>query len=298
MNYWNREKRKNKQTVDDPSPSRRLGKSNGAKLYIHVKHKIIIERYELDKWIRLTLLAVQWGWVILEMTFAAKQDSASKATKGPPIYIYIITGVQASGVILDRLFRQCCFVWSEIVGPHSSRSFNDNECGPTISHHTIKHCRNKRMKPEILWLLIVKALQLKELSDLRNTFHPEVKYSYIYIWYSSHVLMWADSFGWKLCRDSAPLAVYLPIRRIGRRVTGCQFFLYGSSSVFYCLYTNITTKIELYDFYRHTVCQCNTGYRPSLIMVMISRGTFITRGGHIVSRSDIYRPSSPVSPTN
>ena len=77
----------------------------------------------------------------------------------------------------------------------------------------------------------------------------------------------------------------------GRRVTGCQFFLYGSSSVVDCLYTNITTKIELYDFYRHTVCQCNTGYKPSLIMVMISRGTFITRGGHIVSRSDVYRPS-------
>ena len=31
------------------------------------------------------------------------------------IYILIITGVQASGVIIDRLLRQCCFVWSEIV---------------------------------------------------------------------------------------------------------------------------------------------------------------------------------------
>ena len=31
------------------------------------------------------------------------------------IYILIITGVKASGVIIDRLFRQCCFVWSEIV---------------------------------------------------------------------------------------------------------------------------------------------------------------------------------------
>ena len=44
------------------------------------------------------------------------------------IYIYIlliITGVQASGVIIDRLLRQCCFVWSEIVGPHSSGNFND-----------------------------------------------------------------------------------------------------------------------------------------------------------------------------
>ena len=33
-------------------------------------------------------------------------------------YILIITGVQASGVIFYRLLRQCCFVWSEIVGPH------------------------------------------------------------------------------------------------------------------------------------------------------------------------------------
>ena len=31
------------------------------------------------------------------------------------IYILIIRGVQASGVIIDRLLRQCCFVWSEIV---------------------------------------------------------------------------------------------------------------------------------------------------------------------------------------
>ena len=45
------------------------------------------------------------------------------------LYIYnislIITGVQASGVIIDCLLRQCCFVWSEIVGPHSSGNFND-----------------------------------------------------------------------------------------------------------------------------------------------------------------------------
>ena len=39
--------------------------------------------------------------------------------------ILIITGVQASGVIIDRLLRQCCFLWSEIVGPHSSGNFND-----------------------------------------------------------------------------------------------------------------------------------------------------------------------------
>ena len=41
------------------------------------------------------------------------------------MYILIIKGVQASGVIIDRLLRQCCFVWSEIVGPHSSGNFND-----------------------------------------------------------------------------------------------------------------------------------------------------------------------------
>ena len=41
------------------------------------------------------------------------------------MYVLIITGVQASGVIIDRLLRQCCFVWSEIVGPHSSGNFND-----------------------------------------------------------------------------------------------------------------------------------------------------------------------------
>ena len=37
------------------------------------------------------------------------------------LYILIITGGHASGVTIDRLLRQCCFIWSEIiVGPHSS----------------------------------------------------------------------------------------------------------------------------------------------------------------------------------
>ena len=40
-------------------------------------------------------------------------------------WLLIITGVQASGVMIDRLLRQCCFVWSKIVGPHSSGNFND-----------------------------------------------------------------------------------------------------------------------------------------------------------------------------
>ena len=34
------------------------------------------------------------------------------------MHVLRITGVQASGVIIDRLLRQCCFVWSEIVGSH------------------------------------------------------------------------------------------------------------------------------------------------------------------------------------
>ena len=41
-------------------------------------------------------------------------------------FVVIITGVQASGGIIDRLLRQCCFVWSAIVGLHSSGNFNDN----------------------------------------------------------------------------------------------------------------------------------------------------------------------------
>ena len=40
-------------------------------------------------------------------------------------WLLIITGVQASGVIIDRLLWQCCFVWSKIVGPHLSGNFND-----------------------------------------------------------------------------------------------------------------------------------------------------------------------------
>ena len=44
------------------------------------------------------------------------------------------------------------------------------------------------LKPELLWLLIVNALQLNELSALRNTFYPEYKYLYIYIYiYDFHI---------------------------------------------------------------------------------------------------------------
>ena len=34
-----------------------------------------------------------------------------------------VTGVQASGVIIDHLLRQCCFVWFEIVGPNNNLSY-------------------------------------------------------------------------------------------------------------------------------------------------------------------------------
>ena len=45
------------------------------------------------------------------------------------------TGVQASGGIIDRLLRQCCFVWSEIVGPHS-RNFNVRTLGQSRDNQT------------------------------------------------------------------------------------------------------------------------------------------------------------------
>ena len=41
------------------------------------------------------------------------------------MYVLTITAVKASGVIIDRLLRQCSFVWYEIVGPHSSGNFNN-----------------------------------------------------------------------------------------------------------------------------------------------------------------------------
>ena len=41
------------------------------------------------------------------------------------MYILIITGVQASKVIIDCLLRQCCFILSVIEGQHSSGNFND-----------------------------------------------------------------------------------------------------------------------------------------------------------------------------
>ena len=66
-------------------------------------------------------------------------------------WLLMITGVQASGVIIDRLLRQC------LTHPYNNHpnfrpacNFNgqslklSDECGLTISDHTEQHCRNKR----------------------------------------------------------------------------------------------------------------------------------------------------------
>ena len=65
-----------------------------------------------------------------------------------------------------------------------------DECGPTISDHTKQHCHNKRsmITPEAWtprWLLIVNALQLNELSVLRNTFYPEYKYEFHTVYWTA-----------------------------------------------------------------------------------------------------------------
>ena len=69
------------------------------------------------------------------------------------IYILIITGVQASWVIIDRLLRQCCFVWSEIVGPHSSGNFNDWPLKLKAGSKIWVVVIGILLKPELLWLL-------------------------------------------------------------------------------------------------------------------------------------------------
>ena len=38
-------------------------------------------------------------------------------------WLFIVTGVQASGVIIDHLLQQCCFVCFEIVGPNNKLSY-------------------------------------------------------------------------------------------------------------------------------------------------------------------------------
>ena len=74
-----------------------------------------------------------------------------------------INNHRSSGFI--RLLRQCCFVWSEIVGPHSLSLKLRDECGPTISDHTKQHCRNKwsmitpeAWTPVIIYIYILEVL--------------------------------------------------------------------------------------------------------------------------------------------
>ena len=59
------------------------------------------------------------------------------------------------------------------------------------------------LKPELLWLLIVNALQLNELSALRNMFYPEYKYIYIYIYiFSGCMAQWSKMYVTSLLVDS------------------------------------------------------------------------------------------------
>ena len=111
------------------------------------------------------------------------------------MYVLIITGVQASGVIMDRLLRQCCFVRmvrncrTTLIRQLQRSLKNRWSClmnvvlqFRTIGNSTVAiNDRLLLLKPEPLWLLIVNALQLSELSALRNTFYPEYKYVCMYV---------------------------------------------------------------------------------------------------------------------
>ena len=61
-------------------------------------------------------------------------------------WLLIITGVQASGVIIDHLSRQCCFVWSEIVGPNNKLSYVHQQSNhpPALLKNILLHL-NKRL---------------------------------------------------------------------------------------------------------------------------------------------------------
>ena len=78
-----------------------------------------------------------------------------------------INNHRSSGFIC--LLRQCCFVWSEIVGPHSLSSKLRDECGPTISDHTKQHCRNKRsmITPEA-WTPVIIYIYWRSFGGLRG----------------------------------------------------------------------------------------------------------------------------------
>ena len=67
---------------------------------------------------------------------------------------------------------------SSLAGRHV---FNDWSCLMSVVLRNSTVATNDQwllLKPELLWLLIVNALQLNELSALRNTFYPEYKYIY------------------------------------------------------------------------------------------------------------------------
>ena len=91
------------------------------------------------------------------------------------MYVLIITGVQASGEIIDRLLRQCCFVWSKIVGPHSSGNFND---------WPLKLKAGSKM-----WVVVIRMLfnqmnwALYEILSTQNTSMYVCMYVCIYLFY-------------------------------------------------------------------------------------------------------------------
>ena len=73
------------------------------------------------------------------------------------VTINTFTGFQASGVIIDRLLRQCCFVWSEIIAPYSSSIFNEWPL--------------KLKAGSKIWMVVVGMRLVKSKHILRVLFH-------------------------------------------------------------------------------------------------------------------------------
>ena len=81
-------------------------------------------------------------------------------------FILTSTGVWSSVVIIDRLLRQCCFVWSEIVGRHSSCQTGEScyasrariavEC---IILETSSQCKVGLVNRMKHWKILIKYLQ-------------------------------------------------------------------------------------------------------------------------------------------
>ena len=71
------------------------------------------------------------------------------------------------------------------------------------------------LKPELLWLLIVNALQLNELSALRNTFYPEYKYTYTHTYtYNTYIHTYIHTYTYNVARASK--------RNWGQGLTKCN----------------------------------------------------------------------------